>query len=124
MMTFKVDNLNDLSGLLGQFVEYLLKCGLTEDDAFSGRLVGCELLSNVIRHCGREAVFKGGIEGDMIVISVSSDSTKTFRLCRELPDVLAESGRGLYIVNAVCHGNIAFKDNAVVAKIKIGDALI
>lgn len=120
MMTFKVDNLNDLSALLGQFVEYLLKSGLNEDDAFSGRLVGCELLSNVIRHCGSEAHFTGGVEGDTIVISVSSDGARSFKLCRDLPDALAESGRGLYIVNAVCHGNLAFDGNAVVAKIKIG----
>ena len=120
MMTFKVDNLKDMHASLQDFVKYLLSCGITEDDAFYGRLVGCELVANVIRHCGNSASFSGEVEGDDIVICVSSGSRKSFRLCRELPDAMAESGRGLYIVNVVCKGDVSFEDDGIVARIKIG----
>ena len=119
MMTFKVDNLKDMHSSLQEFVAYLRGYGITEDDAFFSRLVGCELVTNVIRHCGAIASFCVGVEGDAIVITVSSDAAKSFRLCPDMPDVLAESGRGLYIVNAVCRGDISFGDDGVTAKIKI-----
>ncbi len=119
MMTFNVDNLKDMHSSLQNFVEYLRACGIDDDDVFYGRLVGCELISNVIRHCGVLASFCGGVEGDAIVITVSSAGGKSFKLCPDLPDSLAESGRGLYIVNVVCGGNISFEGGAVTAKIKI-----
>lgn len=119
MMTFKVDNLKDMHASLQDFSEYLRSCGIAEDDVFYGRLVGCELVGNVIRHCGVMAHFLGSVEGNDIVITVSSDGTKSFKLCPELPDALAESGRGLYIVNVVCGGDITFDGNGITAKIRI-----
>ncbi len=119
MITFKAGNLKDMNLSLHKFAEYLRSAGLCEDDVFSGRLVGCELVTNVIRHCGKTAVFCGGVDGDAIVIRVSSDGAKAFALCRDLPDVLAESGRGLYIVNVVCAGDISFDGDGIIAKIKI-----
>lgn len=123
MMTFDVDNLNDMHDELQRFADYLLGCGLTEDDVFFGRLVGCELLTNVIRHCKSAARFCGGMEGGVIVITVASEGAKSFGLCRGLPDVLAESGRGLYIVNAVCNGNVTFSEGGVTARISPGSVL-
>lgn len=120
MMTFKVNNLKDMHASLQDFVEYLRSFGLTEDDVFFSRLVGCELVTNVIRHCGEMASFSGGVEGDDITITVSSDSARPFRLCPELPQMLAESGRGLYIVNVVCSGNISCDGDSITARIKIG----
>ncbi len=119
MMTFKVDNLKDMHSSLQNFVDYLRACGVDEDDVFYGRLVGCELVANVIRHCGVMARFCGGVEGDDIVITVSSDSAKSFKLCPDLPDAMSESGRGLYIVNVVCGGDIAFDGDGITAKIKL-----
>ena len=89
MMTFAVDNLTEMHRSLQRFAEYLRGAGLDEDDVFNSRLVGCELLTNVIRHCGHTAFFSGGVEGELIVISVSSEGAKKFELCRGLPDALA-----------------------------------
>lgn len=124
MMSFIVDNLNDMHSALQKFVEYLRGSGLDEDDVFFSRLVGCELITNVIRHCGDEARFMGGVDGDNVVICVSSDGAKPFKLCTDLPDLLAESGRGLYIVNAVCDGDIVFSGEGVTAKVKIRGARV
>ena len=124
MMTFDVDNLTDMSDRLHQFEEYLRGCGLTEDDVFFSRLVGCELLTNAIRHCGSTARFCGGVDGSDIVISVSSEGAKAFCIRRNLPDILAESGRGLCIVNVVCDGNISLDGDAITAKIKINGTII
>ena len=119
MIKFAVDNLTDMHAALQNFASRLRVLGLNEDDVFFSRLVGCELLTNVIRHCGTLASFTGEIEGDMIVISVSSEESHSLPPCPELPDVLSESGRVLYIVNAVCSGNVTYKGNTVIAKIAI-----
>ena len=78
MMTFRVDNLKDMNASLQDFAEYLKGYRLTDDDVFYGRLVGCELITNVIRHCGEMALFSGGVQNDSIVICVSSDGGEEF----------------------------------------------
>ena len=119
MVTFKVDNLKDMHSSLQNFVDYLRACGVDEDDVFYGRLVGCELLTNVVRHCGVEAGFCASLKDGQMVISVSSGSDKRYKLCPDLPDALSESGRGLYIVNCVCNGEVAFSGDKVVAKLTV-----
>ncbi len=119
MMTFKVKNLKDINPSLNKFVQYMQSLGLCEDDVFYGRLVGCELLTNVVRHCGVEAGFCASLKDGQMVISVSSGSDKRYKLCPDLPDALSESGRGLYIVNCVCNGEVAFSGDKVVAKLTV-----
>ncbi len=120
MMTFKVDNLKDMNASLQDFANYLKSCSLTDDDIFFSRLVGCELITNVIRHCGEMAQFSGGVQGDSIVICVSSDGGDDFTLCPKLPELLSESGRGLYIVNVICGGDLTLSGNRITARIKLG----
>ncbi len=123
MITFKVDNLKDMNASLQGFAEYLKDCSLTDDEVFFGRLVGCELITNVIRHCGEMAQFSGGVQDDRIVICVSSDGGEKFSLCPKLPELLAESGRGLYIVNVICDGDLTLSGNRITARIKLGRTL-
>lgn len=106
MITFKVDNLKNMNDCLKPFLDFLRSFGVTDDDVFDSRLVSCELITNVIRHLGETANFEGGVKGDKIVITVSSENTDGTKLPATLPDVFAESGRGLYIVRAICCGNV------------------
>ena len=104
MVTFKVDNLKNMKSELKAFVEFLRVAGCNEDDIFAGKLVSCELITNVIRHGKDMAEFTGELSGDRIIITVAADSFKDVRLNRPAPDVFAESGRGLYIVESLCSG--------------------
>lgn len=106
MITFKVDNLKNMNDCLKPFLDFLLRSGVTDDDVFDSRLVSCELITNVIRHLGETASFEGAVNAENIVISVSSESTDGKKIYAALPDVFAESGRGLYIVKAICCGNV------------------
>lgn len=106
MITFKVDNLKNMKSELQAFTEFLRRAGCDDDEIFAGKLVSCELITNVIRHGGDEAKFTGAIEGDGIIITVTADSFKGVDLSGPVPDVFAESGRGLYIVKSFCHGEI------------------
>ena len=119
MITFKVDNLKNMNACLKPFLEYLQGLGVDDDVVFESRLVSCELISNVLRHLGEEACFEGTLKGDSKVITVSSESTDGKNLCAKLPDVFVESGRGLYIIKAIC-SNITSEGCSVKVCIKSG----
>ncbi len=102
MMKFKVDNLKSMNTELKLFSEYLRLCGADDDDIFASKLVSCELITNVIRHGGDEALFTGILTCDNIVITVAADSLKDLDLNFCMPNAFAESGRGLYIVRSFC----------------------
>lgn len=117
MITFNVENINCMNERLKLFTDYLAMCGADDDALFDSRLVCCELITNVLRHCGTSACFCGVAEEGRIIITVSAETpTGTIRI-PSLPDVLAESGRGLYIVNAVADGNVTVAGGKVTVKL-------
>lgn len=118
MIKFKVDNLINMNTALKDFSDFLKSENVAEDDVFDSRLVGCELITNVIRHCGETACFSGDISGGDIRICVSSESSSGVLIKPSLPDVFAESGRGLYIINAISDGNIKVVGNEIIVCIK------
>ncbi len=118
MISFKVENLAEMNSSLKEFIEYLESLDIDDDALFDSRLVCCELISNVIKHCHETAYFKGAVVGDEIVIGVSSDTSFSGSVKPGLPDVLSECGRGLYIVNAISGGNVRFEGNKIVVKLK------
>ncbi len=113
MITFRVDNLKNMNACLKPFLDYLRSADVDDDAVFDSRLVSCELISNVLKHLGETANFEGTINADSIVITVSSESTDGSKIHADLPDVFAESGRGLYIIKTICRGNI-FSDGCSV----------
>lgn len=121
MISFKVENLTDMNDSLKEFIEYLESLDIDDDALFDSRLVCCELISNVIKHCHETAYFKGTVVGDEIIIGVSSDTSFNGDVTPKLPDVLSECGRGLYIVNAISGGNVRFEGNKIIVKLKFGE---
>lgn len=106
MITFKVDNLKKMNIELGAFVDFLKAQNISDEDVFLSRLVSCELISNVIRHGGDIAEFKGELMVDKISITVTAQSQSDINLTPSKPSVFAEGGRGLYIINAVSMNGI------------------
>ena len=101
MISFKIDNLKNMGPHLKTFVDFLRLSGADDEDIFASRLVSCELITNVIRHGGDEAEFTGSLSKDAIMISVTADSFKNLDISTPVPDVFAESGRGLYIIKSL-----------------------
>lgn len=107
MITFTVSDLKKMNSSLVDFCEELKTQDVDDDKVFESKLVSCELISNVLRHGGVEARFSGGVSGDIIEITVTSEKFGEVNPNAELPDdVFAESGRGLYIVRTLCRGEI------------------
>ena len=102
MVNFKVDDLSEMNERLRAFAEFLRGESVTEDDVFASRIVSCELISNVIIHGGGAADFRGELLADAIKIEVRAAGFEGVDICPPLPDVLAENGRGMYIVRSIC----------------------
>ena len=118
MISFKVVDLKDMHSFLKQFSDYLESENVDADCVFDSRLVSCELISNVLKHCGGAAHFDGYLKGDEVVINVYGERTVGVIPAPSLPDALAESGRGLYIINAVSGGNVSVQGNKVTVILK------
>ncbi|MCH5143296.1 MAG: ATP-binding protein [Clostridiales bacterium] len=115
--SFVSDNLISMSESLSAFSSQLKSQGVREDAIFFSRLAGCELMTNALRHGGAEAAFEGEILADRIRITVTS-ADGSFAISATLPDLLSESGRGLYIVKSVCIGEIERNGKALTVYIK------
>ena len=119
MITFTIDDIKNINAELNKFLEFLRVCGADDDALFDSRLVSCELITNVLRHCGGRAIFKGSLSGGIIEITVGAENPKGTIRIPDLPSVLAEGGRGLYIVNAVSKGNVCISDGIVTVKLAV-----
>lgn len=106
MITFVVDDYNNMNKALSRFLDYLKEGGADDDAVFDSRLVSCELITNVLRHCGGAAHFSGVFDDGRITITVRASTPGGEIVIPDLPSVLAESGRGLYIINAISGGNV------------------
>lgn len=118
MIEFKVDNLINMNSALQDFLDFLVRENVAEEDVFDSRLVSCELITNVIRHLGETAYFSGGLTENVIEIQVRSEKSGGAVVIPTLPDVFAESGRGLYIVNTICGGDIKVVGNRIEVRIR------
>ena len=119
MITFKVDDLKEMSARLKAFAEDLRGFGVAEEDIFASRLVSSELISNVIIHGGTGAELNCELLDGKICIRVLSPSFNGVNLNPPKPDVLSESGRGMYIIRSVCLGEIERDGDGVRVYIKL-----
>lgn len=119
MICFKVDDVNEMNAQLNNFLHFLKVNGADDDAVFDSRLVCCELITNVLRHCGCGAIFKGELNGGVIKITVRAEEPVGEIRVPDLPSVLAEGGRGLYIVNAVSKGNVFISNGTVTVKLSV-----
>ncbi len=119
MICFKVADLGSMNRQLARFIDYLENMQVNADAVFDSRLVSCELITNALKHTGGVADFRGSMVEGEIVISVRSDSINGGFVVPNLPDALAEGGRGLYIVNEISGGNVLISGGTVTVKLKI-----
>ncbi len=117
MITFEVDDLREMNTELAEFLRYLQSFGVDEDALFDSRLISCELITNVLRHCGGSACFSGAFNNGEIVITVRATKPAGEICVPDLPSALAEGGRGLYIVNAISGGNVEIVGGNVTVKL-------
>lgn len=116
---FEVTDYASLQTALEGLCEVLTTWKVEREKVFDCKLIACELVGNVLKYTdGKAGLFVKLIEG---VISLKALSDRFF----ELPETIvcsglyAEGGRGLFLVNSLCEGQIFAEADGIVAKIKL-----
>ncbi len=97
-MKFVIEDYAALKAALGEMVRELETCG---EVCFNGKLVAMELLSNVLQHGGGKAYFSYAIDDAALTITVRGENGFRPPEKSELADTMSESGRGLYLIDAI-----------------------
>lgn len=118
-MVIKIKNVEALQKALGELQRTLEEEGITEERIFDSKLVACELLSNVLRHTESETGLMSRIEDGHIELKVLSETF--FKLPEKITcsDVTSEYGRGLFLVDALCEGEMVSEKDGIRVRIKI-----
>ena len=118
-MLFKVNNYATLQDALDGLCAHLTAQGVEQERIFDCKLVACELLGNVLKHGDGHADLQVELQDGYIALKVLSKTS--FQLPKEITcsDLLAEHGRGLFLVQTLCEGKICMEEESILAKIKI-----
>lgn len=103
---FVVENLSEMSERLKNLSGELTARGIAANSVFNARLASCELLTNAIVHGGESAAYECEVLPDRLKITVTANKGAAYPLDSPCPDILSETGRGIYIVRSVCLGEI------------------
>ncbi len=122
MIVFKVENPAALSEALQQLTEFLTQAGISGERIFDSKLVACELMQNVLRHTESTTELRGEIKDGHIELKIFS--SVPFEPPKKIycSDVLSEHGRGLFLVNELCEGQIFSEADGIRVKLKMQKA--
>lgn len=118
-MDMNVKDYATLQTAVEKLCEMLTAQGLTQENVFDCKLVAYELLGNVLKHGGETGALRAELKESFVEMRVVSD--KVFDLPKQITcsGLLAESGRGLFLVNTICEGQIHSDESGITVKIRI-----
>ena len=118
-MLFNVKDYASLQTALEGLCQFLTERKVGQEQTFDCKLVACELLGNVLKYTNGDTGLCVEIADGFVCMKAKSN---TFF---ELPEhivcsgLYAESGRGLFLVNTLCEGQIFAEKDGIVAKLKL-----
>lgn len=118
-MFFKVNNLKDLQDAMESLCEFLLGNEIPMESIFDSKLVVSELMSNVLKHSDGIASLHTEIKDGLINLKIMSTSSYVLPEKSVCSDVFSEHGRGLFLVDSVCHTRTQTSDGEIVVTLAI-----
>ena len=118
MIVLKVPDAASLQVALERLTEFLKEAGISQEQVFDGKLVACELLGNVLQHTQNGTVLQGEIREEFIELKIFS--SEPFEVPKKIvcSDVSCEHGRGLFLVNELCEGQIFSESDGIRVRIR------
>ena len=118
-VTFKVKDRDALQAALEKLCLFLAKHEIGQERIFDCKLVACELVGNVLKYTKGEAGLHIELTEGLVVLKALSDSF--FKLPETIvcSDVMAENGRGLFLVHTLSEGRVTAEENGIVATLKV-----
>ena len=118
-MVFEIEHYQTMHAAIAKLCDALQSLSVPSERVFDSKLVVSELVGNVLRHADGKATLRGEVNGEFIELTVLS-SVAFFPPEKSRPaDVYAESGRGLFLVDAVCEKRTLTDEGGILVRIKI-----
>ena len=118
-MIFEIKNYPSLQQSVEELCAYLIGRGVSSESIFDCKLVAYELLGNVLKHGNGKAKLQGEVIDGFVELKIYTDATFVLPEEKACPDVTAEHGRGLFLVNAVCEERFYSEKDGIRVQIKI-----
>ena len=122
-MIFEIDGYNALRNALKKMCIALENDKIPDGAVFKCKLVADELVSNVLQHGEGSAFFSFERCGEVVKISVRGSNEFRPPEVSACADVESESGRGLFLVDAVCETRRYSREEGVCVVIRVSDVL-
>lgn len=118
-MIFEIENYETMQSAITQFCRFLNELSVSPESVFDSKLVASELVGNVLRHSNGRATLRGEVQNGFIELTVLSTEQYTPPTQSRKAEVYAESGRGLFLVDAVCERRSLTDEGGIFVKIKL-----
>ncbi len=118
-MIFEVKNYASLQEAVDLLCGFLLKQGVPSDSIFDSKLVAYELLGNVLKHADGKAKLHGRIIDGFVELKIYTETVFVLPKNKPCPEAMAEHGRGLFLVNAVCEERFFADEDGIRVQIRI-----
>ncbi len=118
-MFFEVNDYVTLQAGIDELCVFLAQENVPSDCIFDSKLVAYELLGNVLKHADGKAILHGKIIEDFVELKICTHTLFEIPQNKTCPDVTAEHGRGLFLVNTVCEGRFYSDEDGIRVLIKM-----
>ena len=117
MLEIEIKTTEALQDASGRMERFLIAKSVSPERIFDCRLVVNELIGNVFRHSCGVARLRIQIKDGFVEVRVFSTVEYLPPIESSCSEVYAENGRGLYLVDSVCHER-KFSNGEILVRIK------
>jgi anti-sigma regulatory factor (Ser/Thr protein kinase) len=118
-MIFEVKNYATMQEAIESLCAFLIEQGVQADSVFDSKLVAYELLGNILKHADGQAKLQGDVVNEFVELKIHTNSIFILPKEKPCPEVTAEHGRGLFLVDTVCEGRMFEEKDGLRVQIRI-----
>ena len=118
-MRIEVENRCLLRNALATVCEFLSESGVAPERVFDSKLIVSELVGNVFTHSKGKASVNVTLLDEFVEIEIGSTVPFIPPKTSKLSEVFSEHGRGLFLVDSICHERGVTEDGHIKILIKI-----
>ena len=118
-MRIEVENRYFMRNALATVCEFLSESGIAPERVFDSKLIISELVGNVFPHSKGKASVSVTLLDEFVQIEIGSTVPFIPPKTSKLSEVFSEHGRGLFLVDSICHERGVTEDGHIKVLIKI-----
>lgn len=118
-MVYLIENYDDFKNAIDEICAILSSHAISSEKVYDCRLISHELIANVLQHSGGCARLTVDMEKDCISICVKAERVYCPPSKGECPEVNAERGRGIFLVDSFSAERTFTEGGEIIVKVSI-----